>query len=152
MRLIVILMMLVNSSFHFQQSSCGCSPPIREQKTSWGKDWVIITESENLKLLQGKAVSTREDATLANVLVEVYDQPDILLLDWKERSARISEQHRIAACVTGKDGRFCFRKIPPGKYELRCSRSGEWDPTSVIVNIGSKNEKASVTIWMRLSH
>jgi hypothetical protein len=58
---------------------------------------------------------------LAGALVEVYDKPEGLLLCWKEREAIKSKQRKIAACVTGNDGEFCFDKIPADKYELRCS-------------------------------
>ena len=32
---------------------------------------------------------------------------------------RITSSKRRMACITGADGRFCFTKLPPGRYLLR---------------------------------
>ena len=76
-----------------------------------------------------------------NVLVEVFDQPDYLICEWRDKNPNNctttppDSQRRIAACVTGKDGAFCFSKLHAGKYELRVSKGAEWSPTHVLVTV-----------------
>ena len=43
-------------------------------------------------------------------------------------------QKRIAACMTDETGRFSF-KVPSGDYELRFSKSPEWDVTSYCIKV-----------------
>ena len=118
---------------------CGCLPASPNDQTSWGQQNVIITNDKLVKSLRGKVLGLVSKKPLAGVLVEVLDNPEGLLLDWRARQARKSSQHRLAACVTGADGEFCFPKIPAGKYELRCSKPIEWNSTSVYVIVAPKD-------------
>jgi hypothetical protein len=47
-----------------------------------------------------------------------------------------------AGCVVGPDGKFCFRALPPGKYELRLSKDGGWQNTHVYVIVAPLKQKA----------
>jgi hypothetical protein len=137
-----------------QREKCKCLPPSPDQKTSWGQQNVVVKEDRILKSLRGKVVIATNQQPLAGVLVEVYDRPEGLLMDWKEREARKTQQHRIAACVTGVDGEFCFPKVPAGKYELRCSKPIDWNSTSVylIVAPGDPHStKEKVVVPMQVS-
>ena len=148
------LVVLVSLSISPQKQKCRCLPASAEQQTSWGRQNVIIKHDEILKSLRGKVVVVANDQPLAGVLVEVYDKPEGLLMEWKEREARKAQQRRIAACVTGADGQFGFPELPAGKYELRCSKPGEWDPTSAYVVIAPKgphSKKSTITVPMHLS-
>ena len=92
---------------------------------------------------------------LAGVLVEVYDKAEILLMEMEDREAARAYQYRLAARLTGADGEFCFPEIPPGKYELRCSKPGEWESTSayVIVAPGNRDStKSKLVIDLQISH
>jgi hypothetical protein len=80
---------------------------------------------------------------VSGVLVEVFDHPDYLLLSYPERQKQKKDQRRIAACVGGSDGRFCFESLQPGKYELRFSKDGGWKHTQVYVVVVAANRKAS---------
>ena len=92
-----------------------------------------------------KTIHGKLDIPLAefndDVLVEVFDQPDYLICEWLEKNPNNctttppDKQRRIAACVTRKDGTFCFSNLPPGKYELRLSKGAEWSPTHVLVKV-----------------
>lgn len=128
---------------------CNCDPAPPEAKTSWGHENVIIKKHEVFKSLRGKVVALVNGQPLAGVLVEVYDQPEGLLKDWREREAIKAIQRRLAACVTGADGEFCFPEIPAGEYELRCSKPHGWDSTSAYVVVAprrahSTNHKVAV--------
>jgi len=138
----VILVILSCLGSVWQKEGCKCSLPSPEAKTSWGQENVIIKLDEPFKFLHGKITISSDGKPLAGVLVEVYDKPEGLLLGWKEREARKSEQRKIAACVTSNDGEFCFDKIPSGKYELRCSKPAEWNSTSVYVIVDPKQRNS----------
>jgi hypothetical protein len=145
MKLFVIIFILSCLGSLFQKEACKCSQPPLEAKTSWGQENVIIKQDQPLKFLHGKIVVSSGETPLAGVLVEVYDKPEALLLSWKEREARKDKQRKIAACVTGEDGEFCFDKIPAGKYELRCSKPIEWNCTSVYVIVDPKQRDSLVS-------
>ncbi len=52
------------------------------------------------------------------------------------------EQPKLASCITGPDGRFCFPGIPAGKYVVRIGTrpavATGWNGTHVIVNLDPK--------------
>ncbi|MBI3405786.1 MAG: carboxypeptidase regulatory-like domain-containing protein [Acidobacteria bacterium] len=78
---------------------------------------------------------------LDGFLVEVFTNPDYLLS--KESGAKQGRpnQRRLAACRTAADGRFCFRGLSSGRYELRSSsadtRTG-WNATQIYVIVDVK--------------
>src|SRR5262249_42143104 len=134
--------------------NCKCSQPLPSDKTHWGQENVIIKEDRVFKALHGKIVSFADNEPLRRVLVEVYDHPEGLLLGWKDREAGKAKQRRIAACITGEDGEFCFSNIPPGQYELCCSKPSEWNCTSVYVVVApekSGSVRSEIVILMHLS-
>jgi protocatechuate 3,4-dioxygenase beta subunit len=69
------------------------------------------------------------------VLVEVFDHPDWIVLDYP--ASRV-EQHRIAACKTESDGSFCFKNISSGRYELRASKDRAWNPSHVYIVVSPR--------------
>jgi hypothetical protein len=135
--------------------SCKCSPAAASDQTNWGNGNVIIKKEQLFKSLRGTIIAAGDLKPLAGVLVEVYDKPEGLLMDFRERESRKAKQRRIAACITGADGQFCFDNIPFGKYELRSSKPIEWNPTSVYVVVDPKNPRSvrsKLTIDLHLSH
>ena len=52
-------------------------------------------------------------------------------------------QRALAACVTDADGRYCFAKVPKGRYEVRVSKGGSFEITHVNVYVDPRNPKAS---------
>ena len=50
---------------------------------------------------------------------------------------------RLAACVTGPDGRYCFINAPKGRYEVRASKEGGFQITHVNIYVDPQNSKAS---------
>lgn len=86
-----------------------------------------------------------------DLLVELFDQPDYLLCEWKPNNPDRcttkppDDQRRLAACRTGKDGKFCFDNLPAGTYELRISKSKDWSPTHVYVVVDPKDPKSTNT-------
>ena len=136
-RIASLLLAVLSLSFS-KTEKCRCLPASPTDTTSWGQQNVIIKNDRVVQSLRGIVVGAVNQRPLGGVLVEVYDKPEGLLMDWKEREARKPNQRRVAACVTGADGEFCFSKMPPGKYELRCSKPVEWDSTSAYVIVAPK--------------
>jgi hypothetical protein len=68
---------------------------------------------------------------MADVLVEVYDHPEVML---RQPGRDVGGQTRIAACTTDKAGLYMF-DLPSGYYELRFSKSEEWDVSSVPLRV-----------------
>jgi len=81
--------------------------------------------------------------TISDVLVEVFDKPDHLLLPYPQNVEQQKPQRRIAACMVSNDGQFCFTNIPPGKYEVRFSKNGGWNHTSLVVSVGPRGRNAT---------
>lgn len=143
----VILTTLCIFNSNAQTEKCGCQSAPADQMTAWGKQNIILREPDVFKLLIGKV--TAGGKALPGVLVEVFHNPEGLLMDWKEREAMKSKQKKIAACVTNLNGRFCFPKLDPGKYEVRFSKAVGWDSTSIYIIVDptsshSKNKKLIV--------
>ena len=78
---------------------------------------------------------------LEHVLVEIFDHPRYLLSDRSLQPATQVTQKRLAACLTSADGKFCFRDLRSGKYELRSSLDGDWNISHVYVVVGNKAGK-----------
>ena len=85
---------------------------------------------------------------MADVLVEVYDHPEIAI---KDSSRDRTGQRRVAACMTSSKGLFSL-KVLPGSYELRLSKSPEWNVTSVFVTVDSSAPRVrkGVVVMMRV--
>lgn len=87
---------------------------------------------------------------MGDVLVEVYDHPEILIRDFTQDTAG---KKRIAACMTDDTGVFAL-DVPPGHYELRLSKSAEWDVTSMPVRVrkSAAYSKNGLVIMLRVGH
>jgi protocatechuate 3,4-dioxygenase beta subunit len=117
--------------------SCKCTAPERGETTHrGGNEIVTFRERKTYKSVRG-VVRDVNGEPVAGVLVEVFDHPEWIALDYP--ASRV-EQRRIAACKTGTDGSFCFVNIPSGRYELRASKDAAWNPSHVyvVVNRGSR--------------
>ena len=129
---------------------CKCSSVKEQETTRWGGNEVVVRiEKQNHKQVHG----TVEDTFLKPVkgaLVEIFDHPDYLLDQDAPFTRNHPEQKRVAACRTSRDGKFCFRSLPPGKYELRSSIDSNWNVTHVYVVVGKKGETKKIQISMSL--
>jgi hypothetical protein len=157
MRIIAILLVFTSLEVFTSGNTCNCRKPITGETTHWGNSDVIVQEDKIFKSIRG-VVQRPDGSPMPDTLVEIYNRPEGLLLDWRERKERDSRQHRIAACKTGDDGNFCFVNIPPGKYELRSRKPTEkccgWDTTRayIILNPRKRNStSAEIETLMNLS-
>jgi hypothetical protein len=144
---VFILMSLGLSSL--SDTNCQCTLAKPEETTRWGGNRLIAYEPVKIyKSIRGEVVDIH-DVKLWDVLVEVFDRPEYLLCQHESPDPSNctweppDDQRRIAACVTGKDGKFCFENIPPGKYELRVSRGVEWNVARIHVEVTDHKSKGT---------
>lgn len=130
---------------------CDCRAVASNETTRvGGNEWVVYREPGVKRRIQG-VVSMPLKELHEDLLVELFDKPDYLLCEWKpDNPDRCTtrppdDQRRLAACRTGKDGKFCFDNLPAGTYELRISKSQEWSPTHVYVVVDPKDPKSTNT-------
>jgi len=116
--------------------ACGAQRSVAPQAavstaTIWGGNTnVVVQWSKPVRLIKG-IVETSAGAPLAGVLVEIYDHPEVVLRD---PSSSRTGQKRITGVLTDQAGRFLF-ELPDGDYEIRASKSSEFDVTSVVVHL-----------------
>jgi hypothetical protein len=122
----------------FAFADCKCHAPDKDETTHWGgNEMVVVKEENSYRQLRG-TIEMSVGGPLKDALIEVFDHPDYLLdLSHTGREGR-PEQKRLAVCRTTADGKFCFRGLPPGKYELRSSVNTGWDVTHVYVVLDKK--------------
>jgi Carboxypeptidase regulatory-like domain len=144
-RAVAIMLAVVVSPMAGIRALGQCTPTSTE-KTRWGGNTnVVIEEPEPVRSIRG-IVRDPTDKPLTGVLVEVYDHPEIVL---QNSSPERAGQKRIAACVTSEGGSFSFN-VPPGHYELRFSKSSEWNVTSVPVKITKLAAASKTSMTVRL--
>ena len=124
------------------RKNCKCAAPDRGEKThQGGNEIVTFKESRTYRLVRG-TVHDVNGEPVGGVLVEVFDHPDWIILDYL--SSRV-EQHRIAACKTGPDGSFCLKNISSGRYELRASKDTAWNPSHVYIVLSPRGRRGDRT-------
>jgi hypothetical protein len=142
-RLSLLLLILTSAnSVHGQ-----CLPAPETRVTDWGHENVVSTDSQVLRKLSGVVLVAFSEVKGEDVLVEVFDHPE-LVEDLIEK--RQTEQKRLVACVTQKDGKFSF-DLPAGKYELRCSKPVAWKCSSVVVTINRKGSSKHLKVTLQLA-
>jgi hypothetical protein len=124
--------------------ACKCVQADPMETTHYGGNLaIVVQEVRTYRLMRGVILDQR-DSGINNVLVEVFDHPEWLLLPYPQFKEAQLKQRRIAACKTGRNGRFRFAGLPDGKYELRASiEGGGWDVTHVYVMIDRNHRQGS---------
>src|ERR1051326_1430459 len=140
MKKLVLLLILISSvAAPSSGKGCGCASATGETTRWGGNETILIKPRGTFEFVGGKVLMG--DEPMDDALVEVFDKPDYLLCDWTAEDGNPNkcsndppaDQRRIAACVTGKDGKFCFDNIPSGKYELRVSKDIGWDVSHYVI-------------------
>jgi hypothetical protein len=137
--------------------SIGCAHPALGQcstaasdslTTYWGHQNAVYVNSKPLKKLRGNVLLGfgKPETSKDGILIEVFDHPELAMGADPTRK----RQRRLMACVTQKDGRFSF-DLPPGKYELRCSKPTQWNCTSVIVETNATGSSKPLSVQLELA-
>lgn len=130
-------------------SKCNCQPAT-ETTRAGANEWVVYREPVVHKKAAG-VVEFSSKILQQDLLVEIFDSPDYLMCEWRANNPNKcsatppQDQRRLAACKTGKDGKFCFDNIPAGNYELRVSKDRSWSVTHIYLVIDPKDSKSSST-------
>jgi len=135
-----IIICLVNN---LGAQDCKCIAAKRSETTRQGyfAD-IIVIEKKPFKQIRGVVHFPSTDASLDGALVEVFTRPEYLLKSkYPENVSR--NQKRMAACWTGADGKFYFKGVPKGAYELRFSKDGGWSITHVYIVINPNSRRST---------
>ena len=144
MKLTSALVVLFSLILFFQQSrGSRCLCAASDEPTRAGVNEMIVTTAPGKYRQLAGVVKDLNGEIVSDVLVEVYDQPEYLLLKYPESEEKKKAQRRLGGCIAGADGKFCFRDLKPGKYELRFSKADGWNHAHVIVVIATAKQKAS---------
>ncbi len=151
MKRLLAFALLTSVTVSARPGRCPCRKATADEKTRWG--WIVdrTVDEGSVRALSGRVVDANGGA-LADALVEVFDRPEIWLAeDSYQNSGR---QKRLAACVTGEKGEFCFAGLPSAKYELRASGPPGFDPMHVILTLAPKDrqsKKGSLDVTLHVS-
>jgi len=109
------------------QKSCYCQPT--EKYGYGGHETIIIQEPKVHRRLAGTVVDA-SSATLKGAIVEVFTTG--------EKDGR----KRVAACIVGESGQFCFPQFKQGTYTLSVSAQG-FKVTEITLKLNSKSRAAT---------
>ena len=95
---------------------CTCQKA-REHEQPHGANVHVEYSEKTVKSIKGRVVYHHDGSSADDVVVEVYEiTPEDKKLNLREIALR---RERRAACVTSKDGSFCFVDLPSGRYAVR---------------------------------
>lgn len=125
---------------------CKCGQVKKDETTHWGGNMRIEMEQKNpVKIVCGVVQNGKKP--VRGALVEVFANSESALREPSNGTQEEPKETRVAACRTGADGKFGFRNLATGKYQLRSSIGPGWDVTFVNVAVDTKkgeNEQIDV--------
>ena len=102
-----------------QRAHCGCRPAARGEVPLGGNHEIIQTVPAPVRQVRGSVHFWVNDKPVDKAVVEVFaDRPDK-----RPDKNPAFRTKRLAACMTGADGKFCFPRLPAGRYVLRAGVS-----------------------------
>jgi hypothetical protein len=115
MALLSLLLILTSFVLLPDKSDCPCRPAL-ESDQPHGANETIEYSGGTVKRIQGRIILSNGEP-LSEAVVEVYDYPSN---DRNKRPFGIAELgKRKTACLSDKNGNFCFADLPPGWYVLK---------------------------------
>lgn len=112
----------------------------------WGHDHVVVDmSSKPLKNIRG-VVRALVDQPVDDALVEILQLGPTGSPAETSGDARV--RRRLASCLTGDGGEFGF-DLPPGRYELVCSKP-DWNSTSVIIVVSPKGKLRKIVVPLKI--
>ena len=109
----IVLLLLVGS---LPARPCSCQKALAHDLPHGANEDIEYSE-RTVKGIQGRVVYFHDASPAEDVVVEVYQ----ITREDKKLTPReiVLHRERRAACVTSKDGRFCFADLPSGRYLVR---------------------------------
>ena len=154
--LVAVLLSLASLSSTLGAPDCKCRTPEPNETTHWvGNLETVFRERKAYRVMRGVVVKPN-GKPLGDALVEVFTHPEYLLEAAPTGKRGRDKQRRVAACKTDADGKFCFTKLPPGRYELRASSDDTmtgWNASQVYVVInphGRRSKRKEIRVEMTL--
>lgn len=106
-----------------------------------------VTYKPTIKRISGRVVGY--GAVNPGARIRVFDKPEVWANDSLSLVDKRQRQTEIASTVTDEKGKFDFRRIPKGAYEVEFSRDG-WNFLSVIVNVDPSGTGDRICVQMSL--
>jgi protocatechuate 3,4-dioxygenase beta subunit len=130
-------------------SDCRCTKALPEETTRHGGNvQVVLVDDKPYGSLQG-VIEYQVGGRVDGALVELFDHGEYLTQETADERKSPPKQTRIAACKTGPDGKFCFRNVLPGRYEIRSSVGSGINVSSMSVIVDpQKGHRKLITIRM----
>ena len=95
---------------------CSCQEAL-EHDLPHGANELIEYSEKTVKSVSGRVAYFHDDSAAEDVVVEIYE---ITPADAKLNTLQLVQQRtRKFACITSKDGSFCFPHLPAGRYLVR---------------------------------
>ena len=130
-------------------SNCRCTKALPQETTRYGGNTsLVFVDDKPYSALQG-VIEYQVGGRVGDALVELFDHGEYLTQEKSDERKNQPKQTRIAACKTGPDGKFCFRHVRPGRYEIRSSIGSGMNVSSMSVIVDpEKGRSKSITIRM----
>jgi hypothetical protein len=100
-------------------ASAQCKQPKDEDKPHGGKEFVLAGEG-TVGRIYGSVVrkdkKVKDWVPAGDVVVELYSYSGGA--NREDVSKAVREQKRVAACLTGGDGKYSFSGLNPGRYAI----------------------------------
>src|SRR5437870_8223150 len=115
MVLLSLLLILTSVVLPPDKGDCPCRPAL-ESDHPHGANEIIEYSGGTVKRIQGR-VTLPNGEPVTDAVVEVYEYRNN---DRNKRAFEIDESTtRKTACLSDKNGNFCFAGLPPGFYVLK---------------------------------
>jgi len=113
---LVLSIIIVTISAGSSSRLCSCQKALEDDLPHGANEDIEYTE-KTVKRIKGRVSYHYDDQPADDVVVEIYD---VTNEDKNLRPREIAlRRERRAACVTTKEGSFCFPDLPSGRYVLR---------------------------------
>lgn len=132
-KLLLTSILLLLAAGSLSERRCPCEKAL-ERDLPHGANETIEYTGKTVKKITGRVTFWHDGEPAEDVVVEIYE---IAQTDKKLTSHEIiSRRRRRAACVTLKDGSFCFPDLPSGRYLIRAgARSANAGMNEVFVKV-----------------